>query len=337
LRASGARVPEKTIATVPGSQTTYEDASVQRGVAYRYDVRALNAFGNLGVPSRGRTAVLPKLQAPAAPPSLATSAAPEGATLTWPASNDASVRAYEIYRRIPGHAPILVATLPVGAHSFVDRASAQSLAGAEYGIGLRDRFGNAALPAAWRAGRSARAAIATAPLSATRANGGVAVAFAPIGDPTIAQRIVYRSIDGGPPQKIATLAHDATSYVDSTASEGHTYAYTTAYLDTAQSVGPKSISRSSRLFATPKIALQTGIDASGRTTFAIVGKPAGARCTVLRRDGAGPFTIADSHDLGADSRAATAATTYVARCTSGGTTVTTASPVGRAGASGASR
>lgn len=106
------------IASVPGSQTYYNDQSVSPETAYQYRVTALNAAGE-SLPSDQRAVTTPILPSPTSPANFAARALGETSIeLTW---TDAQYEeSYRIERRIGEQTWGLVGTAPANSNSYVD-------------------------------------------------------------------------------------------------------------------------------------------------------------------------------------------------------------------------
>jgi chitodextrinase/tetratricopeptide (TPR) repeat protein len=94
---------QRKLATVPGTTTIYQDASVQPATSYLYSVQALGARGNASLQSASAKAATPAptdTQPPTQPTGLqATATSTSEVDLSWTASTDnVGVSGYIIYR-----------------------------------------------------------------------------------------------------------------------------------------------------------------------------------------------------------------------------------------------
>src|SRR5215831_3465295 len=103
LRCQGAGCSNYTLLAPTGTTTTYQDTGLAAGTSYSYEVRALDAAGNVGPVSNSASASTPAstdTTPPSAPGTLAASPIGSGEIdLTWGAATDnVGVTGYRIDR-----------------------------------------------------------------------------------------------------------------------------------------------------------------------------------------------------------------------------------------------
>ena len=95
---------------------SYTDSAVAQGGAYTYQVVALDAAGNLSLPSAAATIVFPDTTKPSAPTKLTLTPGKASMALKWAASTDnVAVTAYRVYR-----STTLIATVASPALSYTN-------------------------------------------------------------------------------------------------------------------------------------------------------------------------------------------------------------------------
>ena len=124
-----------TLVATLGAVTSWSDTNVAATVTYEYDVRALDAAGNVSDPSNTASAAVPDTQKPGPPGNLQATATATQVDLTWDAaSDDVAVTAYRIYRDS-------VAIADVGAVTAYTDTSVTA-PGYEYTVRALDGAGN---------------------------------------------------------------------------------------------------------------------------------------------------------------------------------------------------
>ena len=107
VAVTGYRVYRNGNALATTTAKSYTDAAVSQGGAYSYQVVALDAAGNISLPSATKTIVFPDTTKPSAPSKLTLTPAKASIALKWAASTDnVAVTAYRVYR-----ASTLIATV----------------------------------------------------------------------------------------------------------------------------------------------------------------------------------------------------------------------------------
>ena len=222
------------IATV-GAVTSWSDTSVAAPNTYQYEVRALDAAGNVSDPSNNASATVPDTQKPSAPSNLQATGTASQVDLTWNAAgDDVAVTGYKVYRDS-------VLTQTLGAVTSYSDTSVTS-PGHDYEVRAFDAAGNLSDPSNRVTATVPDAQKPTAPgnLQATAAGPNqVNLAWNASGDNIgVTGYRVFRNTT-----LIATLGA-VTTYSDTGAAGSTTYAYEVRALDGAGNVSDPSNSAS---------------------------------------------------------------------------------------------
>ncbi len=232
------------LTTVPSSQTTYSDTSVNAGNTYYYMVAAVNSLGT-GLNSTEVNVNV--VDVPSAPQNLQASATSGSVTLTWdpPASDGGSqILLYKIYRSTTqGGSYTNIANTSDGTTTTYTDTSVVNGQTYYYVVSAVNSIGEG--PTSTEA-----SATPTGPPSAPQnlaGQGGVGWVYLTWQPPTndggsaITQYLIYRSTTAGGPYttNIANVSASVTNYNDTSVTSGSTYYYIVK-AENALGVGPAS-------------------------------------------------------------------------------------------------
>ena len=266
--------------TTPGGEGTtlystsvsssFTDTGVTNGTTYYYKVAAVNAIGVGQQSGEASGTPQPAVTVPGAPTGLTATGGNKTVQLSWtpPASNGgAMVTGYDIYRSTTqggeGNTPIATG---VTTTSFSDTALTN---GTTYYYTVAAVNSAGISPQSVEASATPAATVPSAPLSVTAsaANGSVSLSWtvpATDGGSAITSYDIYRSTtkggEGGTPY--ATPTGTGTSFTDSAVTNGTTYYYTVAAVNSV-GVSPQSAEASATPQAPTVPGAPTGLTATG--------------------------------------------------------------------------
>ena len=296
---------------------TYSDTGLFNGTTYYYKVAAANASGTSGMSNEA--SATPQSPIPAAPTGLTATAGNASVALTWTASTGAT--SYNVYRGTTtgNESPTAIAT-GLTAASYTDATVTN---GTTYFYKVAAVNATGLSPLSNEASATPQAPITTAPtnLTATAGNASVALSWtAPTG---AASYDVYRgtTASGESTTPIATGVI-TTSYTDTTVTNGTTYYYKVAAVDTG---GTSPLSNEAS--ATPALPVAPTFTLTASTPGAIAaGGTTSSTITVTTTTGyVGTVTLAcsvTSSPAGAVDPPACSAPTTTVTLTSTTTTAT---------------
>jgi pectin methylesterase-like acyl-CoA thioesterase len=221
------------LTTAPRTSSDYTDSTAPAGVPSYYRVTAVDKSGNESV-AVAVTATRKDGTAPAAPKSLVATGSETGISLDWADNAEADLAGYVVSRATTsGGTYTVLTTTPTTASQFVD-TTAPAGATVYYRVSAKDLSGNTSSTASAIAAR----VDTTAPgvvdgVQVVAGDATVSLTWAPVQAADLAGYLVYRSTDGGAPVKLTGTAQATTAFVDRTAANGTTYAYTVAAVDKA--------------------------------------------------------------------------------------------------------
>jgi fibronectin type 3 domain-containing protein len=251
---------EGTIPFATGLTTTsFTDSSVTNGTQYYYTVAAVNAAGTS--PQSGEASATPQATVPSAPTGLVASAGNGQVMLSWTVPNSdggSPITGYNVYRGTSagGEGSTPVATNVVSS-SFTDTGLTNGTT-YYYKVAAVNAVGTS--PQSGEASATPQAAV-TAPsapqgLTATGGNGSVQLSWtapASNGGANITGYNVYRGTSaGGEGSTPVAAGVTTTSFTDTTLTNGTTYYYTVAAVNSAGTSPP-----SGEASATPKATVPT--------------------------------------------------------------------------------
>lgn len=205
--------------------TVYTDA-VPGGVRYAYRVAWMDAFGNVGPQSSPLFAAAKDLHHPAALEGLRAQASGSLVMLSWSASADRAVRAYDIYRAYANQNASRIATVSSTRHSYDDRVPEGSLV--RYDVRARTTAGVEGFPSSGASLIVPKTTPPDAPrgLIARSVSAGVDLAWQPSRDRTITRYDVYRRAKNAVPFLLAQVTPSTHAYhVALPQGSGSTYLY----------------------------------------------------------------------------------------------------------------
>jgi len=251
---------EGTIPFATGLTTTsFTDSSVTNGTQYYYTVAAVNAAGTS--PQSGEASATPQATVPSAPAGLVASAGNGQVMLSWTVPNSdggSPITGYNVYRGTSagGEGSTPVATNVVSS-SFTDTGLTNGTT-YYYKVAAVNAVGTS--PQSGEASATPQAAV-TAPsapqgLTATGGNGSAQLSWtapASNGGANITGYNVYRGTSaGGEGSTPVAAGVTTTSFTDTTLTNGTTYYYTVAAVNSAGTSPP-----SGEASATPKATVPT--------------------------------------------------------------------------------
>ena len=234
--------------------TTFTDTSVTNGTAYYYTVAAVNSVGVSAHSGEASATPHAAVTVPSAPQALAATGGNASVTLSWsaPASNGgAAIAGYDIYRGTTagGESATPVAS-NVTATSYTDTGLTN---GTTYYYTVAAVNSAGLSPPSGEASATPRPTVPSAPLAVTAAGANASVSLAwsapaSTGGAPVTGYDVYRGTTAGGESGTPVASNvTATSYTDTSVTNGTTYYYTVAAVNSA-GISP----RSSEVSATPQ-------------------------------------------------------------------------------------
>jgi titin len=216
---------ECVLAVVPGTMTSYLDATVSNGKVYYYAIAAQNAVGNSE--QSAETYSLPG-SFPSAPTHLYASRGTDQIALTWWAPEvraSSPVLSYQIFRGGSPNTLMLLATIPFAPLSYVD-TSVQSGLNYYYAISATNEFGAGPLSMVKQA---ISGSLPSSPQNLVTESSATSIHLrwsAPSvtgGNPVVSYTI-YRGTEQGRENFVVGIT-SATDFVDANVTSGVTYYY----------------------------------------------------------------------------------------------------------------
>jgi fibronectin type 3 domain-containing protein len=209
------------------TNTYYYDDGVSAGGTYSYDVRAVDASGNVSAPSNVATASVPTVPTPpGAPAPMSVAPGNKAATLSWstPPSNGSAITGYRIYRGTSSGAEKLLKSVGL-VTSYTDSQLTNGTT-YYYEVSAVNSIGAGPLSAEGSATPATRPGSPGGLAANANAPAGVVLTWsaASNGGSPITGYNVYRSTKSGAETLLVSLGN-TTSYTDTAVSNGTTYYY----------------------------------------------------------------------------------------------------------------
>jgi fibronectin type 3 domain-containing protein len=223
-RADGPSAPLRRITDVPvlrpdAGPIQYRDGTVTNGVAYRYEVAAMDFAGREGAHSAPLGVTPVDKTPPAFPTDVTARVEAGGVLLVWRMSPEPDAAGYVVERATQVGGPfarITAATVPVGQPTLLDTTT---IGGRRYfyRVIALDQSGNASQPSPIA---QANVVVTTPPappesVTATPVSHRLVIRWRRSRSPYVAGYFVYREVPGQSPNRITRLPVPDTTFVDS--------------------------------------------------------------------------------------------------------------------------
>ncbi len=292
VRRTGGVVGASTILGTVSSGTSFLDTTAVAGVAYSYEIRAVDYHGTEGAGNTVSATRPAAPSAPATPTSLtATATSPDAVTLAW--LDVGQETGYRVLRSVAGGTFTQVASLPANSVSWTD-TNVDGQTSYAYQLVAINSVGDSS-PASASVTTPIDLSAAVAVTASADGHDSVTVNWSDASDNEAGFRI-ERATGDGPFAAVGTTAAGAESFVDTTVEAETTYRYRLVTLGSGNAAGETSTIASVTTLADPAdVAAPTNLTVSlSWNEVALTWQHDGVRVTnfQIRRDGVLVATVA---------------------------------------------